>query len=85
MKAEALVSISENYRVLQLTWESAKDATTDTEMKARILGVASQTEKFDFFAVELGRKILKQNRCRHVKDRNLFNLYPFGVNVIKNR
>ena len=58
VKAEALASISENYRVLQLTWESAKDATTDTEMKARILGVASQMEKFDFFAVELGRKIL---------------------------
>ena len=42
VKAEALASISENYRVLQLTWESAKNATTDTEMKARILGVAAQ-------------------------------------------
>ena len=45
--------------MLQLTWESAKNATTDTEMKARILGVASQMEKFDFFfALELGRNIL---------------------------
>ncbi len=31
----------------------------DTEMKARIVGVAAQMEKFDFFfGVELGRKVL---------------------------
>ena len=57
-------------------------ATTDTEMKARILGVASQTETFDFFAVELGRKIFKQNRWQHVKDRNLYNLYPYTLSVL---
>ena len=34
--------------------------TRDTEMKARIRGVAAQIEKFDIFSyvAELGRKIL---------------------------
>ena len=58
MRAEALTSISENYESLQATWEAAKQATKDTEMKARIIGVASQMEKFDYFGVELGRKCL---------------------------
>ena len=57
--AEALISISENYQALQSTWEAAKQATKDSEMRARITGVASQMERFDyFFGVELGRKCL---------------------------
>ena len=59
VRAEAFSSISENYYVLQKTWDVAKDATKDTELKARIGGVAAQMEKFHFiFGVELGRKIL---------------------------
>ena len=59
VRAEALTSISENYQALQSTWEAAKQATKDTEMRAWIIGVASQMEKFDFFfGVELGRKCL---------------------------
>ena len=59
VRAEALASISENYQVLQATWDAARQATRDTEMRARIIGVASQMEKFDyFFGVELGRKCL---------------------------
>ncbi|KAI6658762.1 hypothetical protein LOD99_15087 [Oopsacas minuta] len=59
VRAEAFSSISENYHVLQLTWNVAKDATKDTELKTRIGGVAAHMEKFEFFfGVELGRKIL---------------------------
>ena len=59
VRAEAFSSISENYHLLQKTWDVANDATKDTELKARIGGVAAQMEKFNFFfGVELGRKIL---------------------------
>lgn len=59
VRAEALASISENYEALLSTWEVAKESTKETEMKARILGVESQMEKFEyFFGVELGRKCL---------------------------
>lgn len=55
VKAEAMASISENYQALQLTWDAAKQATKDTEMRARITGVAAQMEKFEyFFGLELG-------------------------------
>ena len=54
VRAEALASISEN----QSTWEAAKGATK-TEMRARITGVASMMEKYQyFFGVELGRKCM---------------------------
>ena len=82
VQAEALTSISENYQALQSTWEAAKQAAKDTEMRARIIGVASQMEKFDFlFLVEMGRKCLpwltifhdhfKQQQYLHVKVKEL--------------
>ena len=49
VQAEALTFIAENYQALQLTWDAAKEAMKDTEMSARIGGVAAQMEKFDFF------------------------------------
>ena len=59
VRADAFASISENYQALQATWDSAKQVTKDTEMKARIIGVALQMQKFDyFFGIELGRKCL---------------------------
>ena len=59
VKAEAFASISENYEALQQTWEEVKRATKDTEMRARIVGVAAQMKTFDnFFGLELGRKCL---------------------------
>lgn len=59
VKAEALASISENYEALQQTWGEAKQGTKDTEMRARIVGVAAQMKDFDyFFGLELGRKCL---------------------------
>lgn len=59
VRAEALASIAENYDTLQLTWDAAKDATKDSEMRARIGGVKAQMSQFNFFfGIELGRKIL---------------------------
>ena len=55
VRAEAFTSISENHQALQSTWQAAKQATKDTEMKARITGVAAQMEKFEYlFGIELG-------------------------------
>ena len=59
VRATALTSISENYTALRETWALAKQASSDSEMRARIGGVAKQMESFDFiFGVELGRKVL---------------------------
>ena len=59
VRAEALASIAENYEALQLTWDTARNAVRDTEMRARIGGVAVQMEHFDFFfGIQLGRKLL---------------------------
>ena len=55
----ALTSISENYTALRETWALVKQASSDSEMRARIGGVANQMESLDFlFGVELGRKVL---------------------------
>ena len=59
VRAQALTSISENYKALRDTWYFANQESKDSEMRARIGGVAKQMESFDFyFGVELGRKIL---------------------------
>ena len=46
VRAEALASIAEIYEALQLSWDTARDAVKDTEMRARIGGVAAQMEHF---------------------------------------
>ena len=56
VRAESLVSISENYQTLTMTWEAVMSETKDTEMKA---GVAAHMERYDFFyGIELGKKNL---------------------------
>ena len=42
VRAEPLASIIANYESIQSLWEVAIPATSDTEIKARIRGVASQ-------------------------------------------
>ena len=32
-----------------LCWDAAREATKDSEARARIMGVAAQMEKFEFF------------------------------------
>ena len=72
--AEALASIAENYEALQLTWGTARDAVRDTEMRARIGGVAAQMEHFDlFFGIQLGKKLLNivDNLSRSLQARTI--------------
>ena len=58
MRAEALYSILANYQVLVSLWEVAKAVVRDTEVIARINGVSSCMENFEFiFGVALGKMI----------------------------
>ncbi len=58
--ADSLASIVANYGNIQLLWETAVRATSDTEMKARIQGVGSQMRSFKFlFCLVLSEMILR--------------------------
>ena len=59
VKAESLASIVANYESIQSLWEVAILATSDTEMKARIRGVASQMQTLFFFSISLSELILQ--------------------------
>ena len=60
VKAEALKSILDNFNVLLELWDESLEVVRDTDMKARIQGVAAQMKKFDFFfGVSLGLLILR--------------------------
>ena len=58
VRAESLASIIANYNI-QLLWETAVSKTCDTEMKARIRGIASQMQTFKFFCISLSEMILR--------------------------
>ena len=59
-RAESLASILANYANIQLLWEIAVHATSDTDMKARIQGVVSQMHTFKFlFGLILCEMILR--------------------------
>ncbi len=51
-REDSLKSILDNFEVLQELWEEAIDLVKDTEMKARINGVATQMKTFDYLASE---------------------------------
>ena len=60
VRADALLSIKNNYKVLLSTWEDAVQITKDTESKARIQGAHAQMKKFEFlFGVVLFETILR--------------------------
>ena len=60
VRAASLKSILDNFDVLLKVWENSLEHVKDTEMKARIQGVATQTMKFDyFFGISLGLLILR--------------------------
>lgn len=62
VKADALKSIIENYGVLQDLWDESVDVVRDSEMKARILGVAAQMKTFEYFyAINLAELILRHS------------------------
>lgn len=60
VRANSLASVLENYTALQTLWEEAVEATSQTDMKARILGVAIQMTTFRFFfGLVLSEKMLR--------------------------
>ena len=59
VRADTLLSVINNYKVLLDLWIESLDSVKDTEMRARIIGVASQMEKFEYFySISLGEMIL---------------------------
>ena len=60
VRAASLKSILDNFDVLLKVWENSLEHVKDTEMKARIQGVANQMMEFDcFFGISLGLLILR--------------------------
>ena len=60
VRAESLAIIIANYDSIQLLWETAVHATSDTKLKARIHGVGSQMQSFQFlFGLVLSEVILR--------------------------
>ena len=60
VRADSLASIVANYDNIQLLWETAVRATSNTEIKARIQGVGSQMKSFKFlFCLFLSEMILR--------------------------
>ena len=60
VRADALLSVLNNYKTIIETWDIVIDIARDTETKARIQGVHSQMETFNFlFGAFLGEMILR--------------------------
>ena len=60
VRAASISSVMENYTFIQKLWEESLEATHDTEIKARIGGVASQMNTFwFFFGLLLSEKIMR--------------------------
>ena len=58
---DRLQSIYENYEVLRTPWDECLQTVKQPDSKARINGVKTQMEKFNFvFGIQLGERILKQ-------------------------
>lgn len=59
VRAASMNSVLDNYEVLLGVWEESKGSHLDSDMKARIIGVDTQTQSFDFlYGVSLGAMIL---------------------------
>ena len=61
IRAESLQSVIDNYTALLKTWQESLQATKDTEMRARIIGVSSQMNTFPFFGVMLGQLLFSHS------------------------
>ena len=60
VKGESMESVVNNYVMFQNLWEEVKDITNDSEVRACIVGVQAQMEKFELlFGLVLGIRILK--------------------------
>ena len=73
VRAESMQSIIQNYSVLQELWDQAAEIVHDSETVARIRGVASQMQTFDFFfGLILGETLLRNtdNLSRVLQKKN---------------
>ena len=62
VRAASLISMIDNYTVLQELWEVSKNDSADPSMKARIIGVQTQFNSFKFyFGVELAYFLLQNS------------------------
>lgn len=62
VRAQVLKSIIDNFNVLCELWDASLEIVKDTEMKARIQGVADQMKKIDFFfGASLGFLLLQHS------------------------
>lgn len=60
VRAASLESIQLNYQTLEATWEEAVDIVKESDVKARINGVAAKMKEYDFlFCHLLAEKISK--------------------------
>ena len=60
VRVNCLQSIYENYEVLRTLWDECLQTVKQPDIKARINGVKTQMEKFNFFfGIQLGERILK--------------------------
>ena len=74
VKADSLESILSNYCLLQSTFNTAKDLSTDVEIKTRLIGVLTQMQNFEFyFGIVLAELFLKHgdNLSRTLQNPNL--------------
>jgi len=73
IRADSMESIIQNYSVLQELWDEAVNFVRDSEVIARIRGVASQMQLFDFFfGLVLGESLLRNtdNLSRTLQKKN---------------
>ncbi len=73
VRAESIDSIVRNYSVLQELWDESVSLVHDSEVIARIRGVASQMQLFDFFfGLVLGENLLRNtdNLSRTLQKKN---------------
>lgn len=60
VRASSLESVLKNYTVLQALWEESIEIVTDSETRARLIGVQTTMQTFRyFFGLVLGERILK--------------------------
>ena len=56
---KSLKSVEDNYAVLQDLWATVLDGSVDPDVHARVCGVKSQMESFNFFlGIRLGQLVL---------------------------
>ena len=67
VRADSLNSVLNNYSVLQELWEESVKVTKESQIIARIIGIASQIATFDFYSgVHIGEMILRHTYIKHI-------------------